>query len=707
MANQGKLDFLLNFKTNIGGVAAKIGKEVKGLVKDGETKFGKLSNTMGSTMGSTDKLSQAFTALKSSSPFDLLQKGADRFGAAFGPSAQFIIQSFLSVGSVIALTAAKAWHAAAQIDKAMFLLRTTTSATTAQQMKLSGAIGDVTMELGLGQDQAGRMAVGLTKAGLATDEVAKAMKTLGKMNHATGLDTGMLVDVYATMHKQMGTSAKDIEMLNEHLFRTSRVTTITADKLSDSMGRITDGVITYFGNASKASGVSSETMIADMMSVAAMIEPLQENGLALMDTFMAAAFDTSHEAYGQIRVLAGGLGDEMQDALASGDMDKAFAYLLEGIKNFNDPLTDLNTVLEQTFKIPGGAKMVNILKQSEMGVKGLADQLKNVKDSTSLAEAAEHLELSKMLFQMWNRISAALEPVGQMLLSILEPILYVFTFIVEALGAVLKIFAPILAVVGKVVGWVLALVAAFIVGVTILVVIVKVLGFIGAAIAFIATGIAAAMVPLLWMVAIVLAIAAVFWAIDEALKAIFGVGIIEIFTEALKVVMGYVQRLVDAIMWALNGIKDIWNWFFGSDDKEVDITVNKTVKEKTEVMKKPSTAKREKEDFGSMMSRRRLNTPVIQSASGDGDQTEVVGDSGASWNYEQPRANGDMIKPAAVKDNSKELHKSMMDSNTSPQKSAQDAEAVELLKEIRDEGKKGNDSNERKAGTDFGMRHNK
>lgn len=702
MANQGKLDFLLNFRTNIGGVSDKIKKEVKGLVKDGETKFSKLKDTMGSTMGSTQKLGQAFDALKSSSPFDLLQRGADKFGAAFGPSAQFIVQQFTSIGAVMAMTAAKAWHAAGQVDKAMFLLRNTTNATADQQYKLSGAIADVTMELGLGQDQAGRMAVGLTKAGLATGEVAKGMKTLGKLNHATQIDTGRLTDVFAIMHKQMGTTAAGFASFGEHFFRTQRVTAIGADELLAGVSMITDGVVTYYDNLSRVSGVSKDQMIKDLTSVFAMIEPLGQEGSALMQSFMANSRDLSSAQFADLRKMAGDHGAAMEAAIRSGNLDVAFTEMLEGIKSIDAPMAEMSVLMERTFGIPGGGKLISILKESNIGMEGLADQLGRVKDSTSLKDAAEHLELSKMLFQTWNRISAALEPVGQMLLSILAPVLGLVNFIVVSLGKVLSTFAPILGLVGKLVGWVIALVAGVATFVVVAMTVVKVLGFIGAAIVFIKANILGIMAAMAGWLVIIFAIAGIVWAIDAAFKKVFGVGLIDIFTKALEVVMSVLKGIVDTVMWIVDGIGDIWDYFFGGDEKEVDITVNKKIKEKTDAMKKPVTAPRDRVDFKSL-SRRRLDVPpsTDTKVGAEADQVGMFQFHPSSFEERDTK----MLTPSPVTDPSKDIHKSIMSTDTSGEKTAKDVELVEILKEIRDESKKGNDRGDRQAGENYAVRH--
>jgi hypothetical protein len=705
MANQGKLDFLLNFRTNIGGVSDKIKKEVKGLVKDGEVKFNKLSNTMGTTMGSTRKLSQAFEALKSSSPFDLLQRGADRFGAAFGPSAQFIIQQFTSVGAIIAMTAAKAFHAASQMDKTMFLLRNTTSTTAAQHMELSGAIHNVTMELGLGQDQAGRMAVGLTKAGFAVDEVAAAMHSLGEVNHATGVDTGQLVDMYARMHKQFGITSKGIEEMNEHFFRTQRVSTISMESLLAGVDMISEGVITYYDNLSESSGVSKEQMIKDLTSVYAMIEPLGQDGAALMRTFMANSRDLTSEQFHQIRIMAGAHAGAMEKAIKSGNLDDAFAELLDGIKTTSKPMAEMNTMMEQVFGIPGGGRLISVLKQSEMGAEGLAKQLERVRNSTSLAEAAEHLELSSMLYQMWNRISAALEPVGQALLQILHPILEVFTVIVEYVGKVLKILQPILSVIGGILGWVIAIVAGFVTLAVIAKVVLAVAGFIGAAIAFIATNVIAIMASLGVVLGIFTVIAGVVWALNWAVKKLFGKSIIEIFKLALEKVGELISGIINKIMWVLDKLKGIWDFFFGSKEKEIDVTVNE---KKGDTLKTPVTVEEQERDRGRQLKASRKLAQFAPTELGRA-QSQEEADRLEAMKIQPPvlplQDYSTMIKPITVGETSQDLHKSMMSSNTVGDRSSTDLEAIELLKEIRDAGKKSNDNADRKTGENFATRH--
>ncbi|MFA6997259.1 MAG: phage tail tape measure protein [Defluviitoga sp.] len=334
----------------------------------------------------------------------------DRF-SALKPA---VIAGAASIGAAFAAIGAAAFSAANSIDEAMANIRVGTGATGEDLVELGDNLRSVLQKVPADAETVGTAIADLnTRLGLTGEKLEDTALEFVELSRITGTDVATNIKTVTRLFGDFGVATEDQGDALNYLFKVSQATGATVDELAKKAAA--------YGTSLRGMGFDMETSIA-------LLGKFEKEGVNT-ETILAS--------------LKIGMANMAREGVT--DANEALTLLMAEIK---DAPTDVDATRKaiETFGSRAGPDMALAIREGRFEVNDLIDSVESSSE-TILKAADDSKTLGDRVGILKNKITVAIEPLGEMIISALEGA-------VEWLstdGA--EMFAPVLAAFSAVAAW--------------------------------------------------------------------------------------------------------------------------------------------------------------------------------------------------------------------------------------------------------------
>lgn len=355
----------------------------------------------------------------------------DRVARFLGDGAADIVSKVLSVEGALMAAGAAAVTAYSQVDK-------TQAKVYRESLALSGSLADIAdIQIELARS-----------TGMAIADAGRTISFMASRNIAQGRED-MLGLSKAILYTSRVTGAS-IEKLQEDSFVLSKSLGMSASEISSLLGMAVQmGRVTGRTSSEAVSNIDAIAMAAQRLPQAMQkgaIPALLAMQQILGDVLDPGQFDvfvqsfTTREALPKIARIGGLLGADvmkgMLDAFQSGDVEKGFRKLLDGMTRLNP---DRFKQFAQTFENVFGFDIRTLERMRAAGVGMFDDAIKKgreaAKDSEFLSKLYKDVQpLGEKFGNLLTRLLVIAAPLGKLLFGILHVVLDIANVVTEFVG---------------------------------------------------------------------------------------------------------------------------------------------------------------------------------------------------------------------------------------------------------------------------------
>lgn len=441
------LDFLLNFKTNVGGVADKVKKSFPRITQVVGEGSKKTQRSFEELMLASDL---AFEQMRQQSKEwaqnfyddigsvgEAVQNMNDQFGGFGGQ----LMQTITSPGMAASAALFKSFEAANDLEKTMQILKRTTNLSGSEMEMLKERIGTLNEEQGVALAQGGHFVASLSEAGFGAQELADNMDVLAEMHHAFGIDTQQITNGLISLKQTVGLSADEFEEYGHKIGVLAKAgKNINPEQMAAGIAQFGEiANATLQGVADKAGKSTKELTMELSEQYARLGETLGGDGAQnFVAQFAEAIGDPQSDAF---RGLATAGGEAFMDAFQSGDIQGGMDAVLAGIQSMaeNDTLNQLPSQFQKIFGVDSGVAH-KILQGKEALASFDEEMARADKNMGTLGDAAhDNMTPWEAFMRQINKFTAALIPLGETIMKIINIFTPLIGVLAEAFNGLMDI----------------------------------------------------------------------------------------------------------------------------------------------------------------------------------------------------------------------------------------------------------------------------
>lgn len=357
---------------------------------------------------------------------------SENFGGVLGTLTEALGGKAGIVG-IAALAGAAIGKVGMSFEKATKRIGAQTGLQGEALQQYSDAIKDVVIRTGASSDQVGSIMVTLAKRNKEAYKYAEGVaENIVYASRVTGVNVTQIAEGLDVLRLRANLTESDMRGLIASMIKGGQETRASTDEMIstlNAMGPLMDKI----PESMRKSYVKTLPVIQGLLSnVGADFE-------GITSILTKGSVDLSSDEFKRLSFIASRAGDvvhrEFVRSMGQGDIEAGFEALLSGINNMNvDEIRKYGDVFAKI-----GLDMTQVSKLQDLSVeqfRELKDAMAGAaKDENFTKKAAEESETAmSKLFQAFNRLSIALEPIGTVILETLAEMLDGVSEIFEIIG---------------------------------------------------------------------------------------------------------------------------------------------------------------------------------------------------------------------------------------------------------------------------------
>lgn len=312
---------------------------------------------------------------------------ADTKLAAFSKVA---LASTAAITAAFVAVGAAAISSADSVDKGMAKIRTGTGLTGEALEEVGDVMRDVLRTIPTDAETAGTAIADLnTRLGVSGEEAGALATQFLELSRITGTDVAGNIQSATRVMGDWGIEAENTASTLDYLFKISQNTGAGIDQLGRQL-------VQY--------GAPMRQMGFDFETAAVMLGKFEKEGV------------NTELVLGSMRIALGNLA---RDGVT--DTNEAFTMLVDNIKNAGS-VGEANLAAIDAFGARAGPDMAAAIREGRFEIEDLIQAVDSSSD-TILGAAADSMTLSDKMQILQNRVTLALEPLGERLIAVFDQIM--------------------------------------------------------------------------------------------------------------------------------------------------------------------------------------------------------------------------------------------------------------------------------------------
>ena len=316
--------------------------------------------------------------------------GVEKMKSRFAGLKTTALAGAATIGVAFAAIGTAAVASADSIDKAMATIRVGTGATGDDLAKMGDNLRNVLKQVPSDAGTVGTAIADLnTRLGLTGDELEDTALKFVELSRITGTDVGTNIKTVTRLFGDFSVATEDQADALDYLFKVSQATGATVDTLASKA--------TTYGTSLRGMGFDMETSVA-------LLGKFEKEGVNT-ETILAS--------------LKIGMSNMAREGIT--DANEALTLLMGEIKNAPTDLAGTQKAID-IFGSRAGPDMAMAIREGRFEINDLIDSVDS--SSETILQAAEDSKtLGDRFGILKNKISVAIEPLGEMIIGALEGVI--------------------------------------------------------------------------------------------------------------------------------------------------------------------------------------------------------------------------------------------------------------------------------------------